>query len=91
MKQLQSAITSHTLFAPTDQAFERLDKEFKKTLDSDQNYLTVFIKYHFLVGRYITEQFVGINAVETTAESNQTFLKVHLETYLEVTFFNFKP
>uniref|UniRef100_T2MCY9 Periostin n=1 Tax=Hydra vulgaris TaxID=6087 RepID=T2MCY9_HYDVU len=83
-KQLQSETTPHTLFVPTDQVFERLNKEIKKKLDSDDKYLMTFMKHHFLKGKYISEQFDGNSAIETTAIVNQTYLKLHLQTYGEV-------
>ncbi|XP_065659930.1 transforming growth factor-beta-induced protein ig-h3 isoform X2 [Hydra vulgaris] len=83
-KQLQNETTPHTLFVPTDQVFERLNKEIKKKLDSDDKYLMTFMKYHFLKGKYISEQFDGNSAIKTTAIVNQTYLKLHLQTYGEV-------
>ena len=52
---LNSLVDVHTVFAPSNKAFDDLDNATKSRLERDPDYMKLLVEYHLVRGRYSTE------------------------------------
>ncbi|VEG53749.1 beta-Ig-H3/fasciclin [Mycolicibacterium aurum] len=67
-----------TVFAPTDEAFAKLDPATVETLKTDTDLLTNILTYHVVPGQAAPEQVVGEHATVQGATLNVTGAPDHL-------------
>lgn len=67
-----------TVFAPTDEAFAKLDPATVETLKTDADLLTNILTYHVVPGQAAPEQVVGEHATVQGATVNVTGMPDHL-------------
>ncbi len=67
-----------TVFAPTDEAFAKLDPATVETLKTDSNLLTSILTYHVVAGQAAPGQVVGEHTTVQGAAVNVTGMPDHL-------------
>ena len=81
MRNLDSLLERHTLFAPSDQAFRNLPDMLEKRLRTDERFLKFLVQYHMVVGKYLSHQLDGKMRIKTLAELPQASTRLYLNIY----------
>ena len=81
MRNLDSLLERHTLFAPSDQAFRNLPDMLEKRLRTDERFLKFLIQYHMVAGKHLSHQLDGKMRIKTLAELPQASTRLYLNIY----------
>lgn len=81
MRNLDSLLERHTLFAPSDQAFRNLPDVLQKQLRTDAKFLKFLVQYHMVAGKYLSHQLDNKMRIKTLAELPQAPIRLYLTIY----------
>ena len=76
--KLISLLNDNTVFAPTDEAFDKLSSSTTKRLESDPKYLVSMVMYHIADRRYLSDSFRRTNEIVASRRNGMLMRKRRL-------------